>query len=54
MPVDLQQLAAQTGLSRSRAYALLRLERARTNGDGYRPFRRTTSDNTATAPSSPK
>jgi Protein of unknown function (DUF2637) len=53
-PVGWQQVAAQTGLSRSRAYALLRQERARVNGNGQQPSGRATSDNTATAPSSPE
>ena len=53
-PVGWQQVAAQTGLSRSRAYALLRQERARAvNGNGRQPSGRATSDNTAPAPASP-
>jgi hypothetical protein len=52
-PVGWQQVAAQTGLSRSRAYALLRQARDRANGNG-RPSRRATSDNTALTSSSPE
>jgi hypothetical protein len=36
-PVGWQQVAAQTGLSRSRAYVLLRQERARATGNGQQP-----------------
>src|SRR5206468_2075995 len=52
-PVGWQQVALQTGLSRSRAYALLRQERVRANGNGQQPSGRATSDNIAPAPSSP-
>jgi hypothetical protein len=49
-PVGWQQVAAQTGLSRSRAYALLRQERAtRADGNGQQPSGRATS-NTVPAP----
>jgi Protein of unknown function (DUF2637) len=54
-PVGWQQVIAQTGLSRSRAYALLRQERAaRTGGNGQQPSGRATSDSIAPAPSSPE
>ncbi len=54
-PVGWQQVAAQTGLSRSRAYALLRQERAaRAGGNGQQPSGRATSSTTAPAPSSPE
>jgi hypothetical protein len=54
-PVGWQQVAAQTGLSRSRAYALLRQERnAREGGNGQRPSGRATSGATAPAPSLPE
>jgi Protein of unknown function (DUF2637) len=52
-PIGWQQVAEQTGLSRSRAYALLRQERARANGNGQPPGR-TTSGATVPAPSSPE
>jgi len=42
-PVGWQQITAQTGLSRSRAYALLRQERARVSGNGQQPSGRATS-----------
>jgi hypothetical protein len=46
-PVSWQDVADQTGLSRSRAYALLREERARrAAGNGHQP----TLDPTDTAP----
>jgi hypothetical protein len=51
-PVGWQQVTAQTGLSRSRAYALLRQERARASGNGQQPSRRVSSDDAAPAPSS--
>ncbi len=53
-PVGWQQVTAQTGLSRSRAYALLRLERARTGGNGQQPSGRTASDSITPAPSPPE
>jgi len=53
-PVGWQQVAAQTGLSRSRAYALLRQERARADGDGQQPSDRAASGATVPAPSSPE
>ncbi len=51
-PVGWQQVAEQTGLSRSRAYALLRQERARTaaSANGQRPVRHATDNNTGTPP----
>jgi hypothetical protein len=53
-PIGWQQVAAQTGLSRSRAYALLRQERARAvNGNGQQPSDRATSDSITPAPSAP-
>jgi hypothetical protein len=45
-PVSWQDVADRTGLSRSRAYALLREERARLAGNGHQP----TLDPTDTAP----
>jgi hypothetical protein len=46
-PVSWQDVADRTGLSRSRAYALLREERARlAAGNGYQP----TLDRTDTTP----
>jgi hypothetical protein len=55
-PVGWQQVAAQTGLSRSRAYALLRQERAtRVSGNGQRPSSGpSTSSATVPAPLSPE
>ena len=54
-PVGWQQVAEQTGLSRSRAYALLRQERAaRIGGNGQQPSGRATSGATVPAPSSPE
>jgi hypothetical protein len=54
-PVSWQQVAAQTGLSRSRAYALLRQERAaRTGGNGQQPSGHAASGATVPAPSSPE
>jgi hypothetical protein len=54
-PVGWQQVTAQTGLSRSRAYALLRQERAaRTGGNGQQPSGRATNGTTVPAPSSPE
>ncbi len=53
-PVGWQQITAQTGLSRSRAYALLRQERARANSNGEQPPGRATSGTTATAPLPPE
>jgi len=54
-PVGWQQVAAQTGLSRSRAYALLRQERARVDGNnGQQPSDRAASGATVPAPSSPE
>jgi len=51
-PVGWQQVQAQTGLSRSRAYALLRQERAaRASGNGQQPSGRATSGTTVPAPS---
>jgi hypothetical protein len=52
--VGWQQVAARTGLSRSRAYALLRQERARANGNCQPPSGRDTSDSIDPAPSSPE
>jgi hypothetical protein len=42
-PVGWQQVQAQTGLSRSRAYALLRQERTRADGNGQQPSGHTTN-----------
>jgi Protein of unknown function (DUF2637) len=54
-PVGWQQVTAQTGLSRSRAYALLRQERARADGNnGHPPSGRATSATTVPAPSLPE
>jgi hypothetical protein len=54
-PVGWQQVQTLTGLSRSRAYALLRQERAaRTAGNGRQPSGRATSGATVPAPSSPE
>ncbi len=54
-PVGWQQVQAQTGLSRSRAYALLRQERAaRAGGNGQQPSSRATSGASVSAPSSPE
>jgi Protein of unknown function (DUF2637) len=54
-PVGWQQVQALTGLSRSRAYALLRQERAaRARGNGQQPSGRITSGTTAPAPSPPE
>jgi hypothetical protein len=54
-PVGWQQVATQTGLSRSRAYALLREERAtRTDGNGQQPFGRATNDSIAPMPTLPE
>jgi hypothetical protein len=53
-PVGWQQVTAQTGLSRSRAYALLRQERARADGNGQQPSGRATSGASVPAPSSPE
>jgi hypothetical protein len=50
-PVGWQQVAAQTGLSRSRAYALLRQERAAwTDANGHQPSGRATTDASVPAP----
>jgi Protein of unknown function (DUF2637) len=52
-PVGWQQVAAQTGLSRSRAYALLRQERAaRAGANGQPPSGLATSGTTISPPSS--
>jgi hypothetical protein len=53
-PVGWQQVQAQTGLSRSRAYALLRQERAAWSCGNGQPPGRTTSSATVPAPSSPE
>ncbi len=54
-PVGWQQVQALTGLSRSRAYALLRQERAaRASGNGQQPSGRATSGASVPAPSSPE
>jgi hypothetical protein len=54
-PVGWQQVQALTGLSRSRAYALLRQERAaRIGGNGQPPSGRVTSGASVPAPSSPE
>jgi hypothetical protein len=54
-PVGWQQVQAQTGLSGSRAYALLRQERAaRAGGNGQQPASRATSGATVPAPSLPE
>jgi hypothetical protein len=53
-PLGWQEVAEQTGLSRSRVYALLRQERARANGNGQAPSSHATSDNAALGPSSPE
>jgi len=53
-PVGWQQVAAQTGLSRSRAYALLRQERTQASGNGHQPPGLTITDDPAPSPSSPE
>jgi Protein of unknown function (DUF2637) len=54
-PVGWQQVAARTGLSRSRAYTLLRQERAaRADSNGQQPSGRATSDSIAPTPSLPE
>jgi hypothetical protein len=54
-PVGWQQVQALTGLSRSRAYALLRQERAaRASANGQQPSGRATSGASLPAPSSPE